>query len=92
MLVDLKQKSQVTIPKEIVKKMNLKVGDKLEVIEQDGKLIITPVIIVPKDQAWYYTDKWQSMEKTVDEQITQAQIHQANSKEELLRGLGLDEV
>ncbi len=51
MLVDLKQKSQVTIPKGFVKKLNLKVGDKLEIEETNGKLIITPVVIVPKDQA-----------------------------------------
>ena len=35
MLVELKQKSQVTIPSELVKKMNLRPGDKLEVVEQD---------------------------------------------------------
>lgn len=92
MIIDFKQKSQVTIPKEIVKKMNLKVGDKLEVIEQDGKLVITPVIVVPKDQSWYYTEKWQIMEKAVDEQIAKGQVYQANSKDELLKGLGLDEI
>ena len=92
MIIDFKQKSQVTIPKEIVKKMNLKVGDKLEVLEQDGKLVITPVIIVPKDQAWYYTEKWQIMEDAVHAQIVKGQVYQANSKDELLKGLGLDEV
>jgi AbrB family looped-hinge helix DNA binding protein len=35
MLVELKQKSQVTIPSELVKKLKLKPGDKLEVEEKD---------------------------------------------------------
>lgn len=92
MIVDLKQKSQVTIPKELVKKLNLKVGDKLEVEEYDGKLIVTPVIIVPKDQSWYYTEKWQEMERIVDRQIAEGKVHEANTKEELFKGLGLDEL
>lgn len=91
MIVDLKQKSQVTIPKELVKKLNLSVGDKLEVEEKDGKLIITPVIVIPKSQAWYYSKEWQDQEKKVDQQITEGKIHEANSKEELFYGLGLDD-
>ncbi|HBT18200.1 MAG TPA: hypothetical protein DEB05_14740 [Firmicutes bacterium] len=31
MLVEFKQKSQITIPKDLVKKLNLQVGDKLDV-------------------------------------------------------------
>jgi len=92
MIIDFKQKSQVTIPKEIVKKLNLKIGDKLEVMEQDGKVILTPVIVVPKDQAWYYSERWQMMERQVDEQIAEGKVYQANSKEELFKDLGLDKV
>ncbi|MDQ2088127.1 AbrB/MazE/SpoVT family DNA-binding domain-containing protein [Herbivorax sp. ANBcel31] len=92
MLVDLKQKSQVTIPKELVKKLNLQIGDKLELVEKDGKIIITPVVVIPKDQAWYYTKKWQQMEGEVDEQIEKGQVHQAKDKDELFKGLGLDDI
>lgn len=91
MIVDLKQKSQVTIPKEFVKKLNLSVGDKLDVEEKDGKLVITPVIIIPKSQAWYYSKEWQEQEKQVDQQIAEGKVHEANSKEELFDGLGLND-
>ena len=36
MLAELRTKSQITIPKEIIKKLNLSEGDKLEVYEKDG--------------------------------------------------------
>jgi len=49
-LVDLKQKSQVTIPKDFINKLSLKIGDKLDIQEVDGKLVITPVVIIPKTQ------------------------------------------
>lgn len=92
MLVDLKQKSQVTIPKELVQKLKLRIGDKLDIDEKDGKIVITPVVIIPKDQAWYYSKKWQRMEHEVDEQINEGQVYKAKNKEELLKGLGLDDL
>ncbi len=69
MLVELKQKSQVTIPSELVKKMNLRPGDKLEVVEHDGRLIITPVVVIPRDQMWFYAKEWQQGEARVEEDI-----------------------
>ena len=92
MLVNLKQKSQVTIPKELVRKFNLRIGDKLDIDEKDGKIIITPVVIIPKDQVWYYSNKWQQMEQEVDEQMDKGQVYKAKSKEELFKGLGLDDL
>jgi antitoxin MazE len=90
MLMEFKQKSQVTIPKDFVKKLNLKAGDKLDVEVEDGRLIITPVVIVPKDQAWYYSPKWQAMEREVDQQIQAGKIHTVDSKEQLFENLGLN--
>jgi len=90
MLVDLKQKSQVTIPKDFVKKLNLQVGDKLEIEEEDGKLVITPVVVVPKDQAWFYSPEWQKKEQEVDRQKKEGKIHKASNKQGLFKKLGLD--
>ncbi|MDU7244580.1 MAG: AbrB/MazE/SpoVT family DNA-binding domain-containing protein [Clostridia bacterium] len=48
MLVELKAKSQVTIPKDIVKAMKLKQGDQFEIAEENGKIILVPVAIYPE--------------------------------------------
>ena len=48
MLVELKAKSQVTIPKDIVNSMDLNQGDQFEVMEDNGKIILTPVAIYPE--------------------------------------------
>lgn len=74
MVVELRQKSQVTIPADILKALNLKAGDKLEFTVQDGKIIVQPVITVPKDQAWFWSEKWQAEERIVDEQIKNGQV------------------
>ncbi|MEW6574616.1 MAG: AbrB/MazE/SpoVT family DNA-binding domain-containing protein, partial [Bacillota bacterium] len=50
----------MTIPSELVKKLKLKPGDKLEVEEKDGCLIITPVEVIPRAQMWFYSKEWQA--------------------------------
>lgn len=49
MLVELKAKSQVTIPKELVSLMNLSQGDKFEIIEESGRIVLIPLEVYPKN-------------------------------------------
>ena len=48
MLAELRQKAQVTIPKEIIVKLGLSEGDKLDIFEKDGSICIMPVVVYPK--------------------------------------------
>lgn len=48
MIVELSKKSQITIPKTIVKSLNLKVGDKFEIYEKNGMITMIPVVVYPK--------------------------------------------
>ena len=48
MLAELRTKSQITIPKEIVTKLGLSEGDKLDIFENDGMICIMPVTVYPK--------------------------------------------
>ena len=48
MLAELRAKSQITIPKELVDKLGLSEGDKLELYEKDGIICIMPVTVYPK--------------------------------------------
>lgn len=48
MLAELRQKSQITIPKEIIVKLGLSEGDKLDIFVQDGTICMLPVVVYPK--------------------------------------------
>ncbi len=48
MLAELRTKSQITIPKEIVASLGLAEGDKLEIYEKDGVICLMPVTVYPK--------------------------------------------
>ena len=47
MLAELRQKSQITIPKEIIVKLGLSEGDKLDIFERDGTICMMPVVVYP---------------------------------------------
>ncbi len=48
MLAELRRKSQITIPKEIIVKLGLSEGDMLDVFEQNGTICMLPVVVYPK--------------------------------------------
>ena len=50
MLVEIRGRSQITIPSEIVKKLGIKEGDQFEVIEKDGGIFLCPVVVYPKNE------------------------------------------
>jgi AbrB family looped-hinge helix DNA binding protein len=48
MIVEFRAKSQITIPKELVIKLGISEGDKMEIYELDGMICIVPVAVYPK--------------------------------------------
>lgn len=89
MLTEIRTRSQITIPIEIVKTLNLKQGDTLEVEVDGDHIILRPVVAVPKDQAYFWSKKWQEEEKQVQSDIENDKIHSTDAKEELFGDLGL---
>ena len=64
MVVELRAKSQITIPSETVKSLGLKTGDQFEIVEKDGGIFLIPVVTYPKA----YVEKLETeARKTADE-------------------------
>jgi AbrB family looped-hinge helix DNA binding protein len=49
MVVKIKDKNQITLPSELAKLMHLSKGDYLNIEEQNGKIIITPVEVINRE-------------------------------------------
>lgn len=49
MIIELRKKSQITLPKEIVKELNLQEGDKFEISIEDGIIKLVPVAVYSKE-------------------------------------------
>ena len=51
MLAELKDKSQVTIPKPVITELGLTRGDMFEVVVSNGTVMLVPVVVYPKAKA-----------------------------------------
>ncbi|MEA1974798.1 MAG: AbrB/MazE/SpoVT family DNA-binding domain-containing protein [Bacillota bacterium] len=80
MLTQLRSKNQITIPADLINKMELHQGSKLEVeMTDDGKIIITPVVTVEK--------KWLDDVGEALKQVENGDVSKAMEIEELLESL-----
>jgi AbrB family looped-hinge helix DNA binding protein len=48
MIIEMRSKSQITMPREIVSELNLSEGDKFEVRAKNGAISLIPVAVYPK--------------------------------------------
>lgn len=65
---------QVTIPKLVLKKLKLEVGDYLDVRVKGGTIAMMPKKPIPKEETWFYTPEWQKKEQEADEAIARGEV------------------
>jgi len=87
MLRKLGQSYQFAIPREIVNRMNLHVNDYLDIRIAENKIIIEPQVMVPRDQAYFYTPEWQKEEKEAENDIKEGRVTKTKNLKELLKKL-----
>jgi antitoxin MazE len=90
MLIELRTKSQITLPADIVKKLNLKPGDKIEVETIDDKIVLKPVVMIPKEQAYFWTKEWQLGEHEATKEISKGKTKKFDSVDDLMADLNDD--
>lgn len=83
MLRKLGQNYQVALPKEIVEKLKLTINDYLDITIRDCKIILEPQLVIPKDQAYFYTSEWQKDEQAAQEDIEQGRVTKTKKLKEL---------
>lgn len=85
-MMELRKKAQVTIPMELILKLGLKPGDKLEAIERDGGIFITPVVVYPKNEM----QRIAKLIKDVEEERESGNIKSYDCVREAFRDMGIE--
>ena len=81
-------KHQITIPREAFERLGLQPGDFLEVQVHGDTLYLVPQKLIPRDQAWFWTQEWQEREREADEAIASGEISDLfDSADDLIRHL-----
>ena len=87
MLRKVGQNYQVALPREIIERLGLHINDYLDIRLEGNKVVLEPQIIVPKDQAYFYTADWQKGEAEASEDIKKGKSTKTKNLKELFKKL-----
>ena len=84
----LRNKGQITVPQEIRAVLGAEEGDDLVFYtDQHGQIVISRAQIIPPDQTWFWSERWQKMEKAAQADLDHGRAVEYKSAEEALAGL-----
>ena len=78
---------QVTIPTELRKKLNLKVGDIVLIEGHEDGILLKPQSLIDRSQAWFWSKEWQEEEKKIDKDFEKGDVLVSNSVDDFLEDL-----
>lgn len=81
-LVQVRKKAQLTLPRSVREALNIEEGDFLDVRVRDGEIVLRVKKLVDKDQAWFWTRRWQEGEREAEEDIRAGRVHSFGSARE----------
>lgn len=93
--VALQRRGTIAIPADIRKRHHLdEPGAQVELIERaDGVIEMRPQLPHPAEQQWFWTERWQRMEREADADIAAGRVSTHDSAEDFLvhlDGLGAE--
>lgn len=71
-LLTVQSRGNIALPADLRRRLHLDRADaQVRLIErEDGRIELIPVVAVPANQAWFWTDRWQTMEREADADIS----------------------
>ncbi|MDP8229652.1 MAG: AbrB/MazE/SpoVT family DNA-binding domain-containing protein [Candidatus Gorgyraea atricola] len=87
MLRKLGQNYQIALPREVIKNLHLHINDYLDIRVKDRKIVLEPQIVIPKDQAYFYTPEWQKEESEAHEDIKKGRVTKTKNLKKLFKKL-----
>ena len=81
-LIQVRKKAQVTLPSSVRQSLNIEEGDFLDVRVKDGEIVLRVKKLVDKEQAWFWTRRWQEGERKAEEDIRAGRVHSFKNAEE----------
>jgi AbrB family looped-hinge helix DNA binding protein len=78
---------QITLPASVRKELGIEEGDLVEIEVTDEKAVLIPKKLVDKNQAYFWTKRWQEGEREAEEDIEAGRVKTFSSVEELVKDL-----
>jgi len=78
---------QITLPASVRKRLGIEEGDLVEIEVEDERAVLMPKKLVDKNQAYFWTKRWQEGEREADEDIKVGRVKTFASVDELIKDL-----
>lgn len=85
----MQQRGVLTLPAELRKRHHLdQAGAQMRVVERDdGVIELHPELPVPADQVWFWSERWQQMEREADDDVAAGRVAAFDDVEAFLADL-----
>jgi AbrB family looped-hinge helix DNA binding protein len=71
----LRPKGQITVPPEIRSLLGVGEGDDLIFFsDENGRVVISRAQVIPPDQAWFWSERWQQMEREAEADLAHGRV------------------
>lgn len=74
-LIQVRKKAQLTLPLSIRRKVGVEEGDFMDVQVRGREIVLKVKKLVDKEQAWFWTRRWQEGEREAEEDIRAGHVH-----------------
>lgn len=82
-------RGSITLPAEVRQRYHLdEPGAQVQIVERDdGVIELHPLLPHRADQAWFWSERWQQMERQSEDDITSGRVQTFDSSDEFLADL-----
>jgi hypothetical protein len=87
--LSVQSRGTIALPPDLRRRLHLdQPGAQVRIVEHDdGVVELQSVLPVPADQRWYWTERWQEMEREVDEHVAAVRVETHDGVESLFEHL-----
>ncbi|MFA7352867.1 MAG: AbrB/MazE/SpoVT family DNA-binding domain-containing protein [Dehalococcoidales bacterium] len=83
-LVQIRKKAQLTLPASVRQKLGIEEGDFVDVQIKDGDIVLKVMKLVSKEQAWFWTKRWQNGEREAEEDILNGRVNKFENSDDAI--------
>jgi AbrB family looped-hinge helix DNA binding protein len=82
--IQLRKKAQLTLPQSVREKLGIEEGDFLDVQVRNGEIVLKVKKLIDKEQAWFWSERWQRGENEAEEDIRSGRVHKFSHSREAI--------
>lgn len=86
--VTIQKRGVVSLGKDLIEQAGVDEGDRFEaIVDDDGNIVLKPLFEIPRDQMWFWTEKWQKEMMQARQEEQDGEADDVMSLDELFQDL-----